>query len=292
MSSEPPPPKKKKKGLAQRLRGAKALVHDLVDATTHLVDEGHESTSRAVLRVTDHAPPSVADTARIVDDVRRLSTKGVLGAVRIVNRAVEAVTDLGIDAAEQLADARTQAPSSSAPASAALPMRSDVIKSWSWAGDAALALVNAAVGDQLRARDNGLDVGMVFRLGDRYVSGDDAAEELRDAIGGEHRKLAIFVHGLATTEWCWSLEAEAYHGDASATFGTMLERDLGYQPVFLRYNTGAHISENGRALATRLEALFEAASQRPPRSCWWATAWAASWCAALATTPPRRGTRG
>jgi hypothetical protein len=37
--------------------------------------------------------------------------------------------------------------------------------------------------------------------------------------------------------------------------GAALARDLGYTPVHLHYNTGGHVSTNGRALATMLEAL-------------------------------------
>jgi pimeloyl-ACP methyl ester carboxylesterase len=32
------------------------------------------------------------------------------------------------------------------------------------------------------------------------------------------------------------------------TFGKLLSRDFGYTPLFVRYNTGVHISENGRRL--------------------------------------------
>jgi pimeloyl-ACP methyl ester carboxylesterase len=37
----------------------------------------------------------------------------------------------------------------------------------------------------------------------------------------------------------------------------MLASELGYSPVYLRYNSGLHISTNGRALATRLEQLLD-----------------------------------
>jgi pimeloyl-ACP methyl ester carboxylesterase len=38
-------------------------------------------------------------------------------------------------------------------------------------------------------------------------------------------------------------------------FGTLLARDLGYTPLYLRYNTGRHVSENGEELARVLEQL-------------------------------------
>ena len=45
---------------------------------------------------------------------------------------------------------------------------------------------------------------------------------------------------------------------ASATYGEGLRRDLGYTPLLVRYNTGLHVSDNGRALALLLERIVEA----------------------------------
>jgi len=39
--------------------------------------------------------------------------------------------------------------------------------------------------------------------------------------------------------------------------GAALARDLGFTPVYLHYNTGRHVSENGRELAGLLETLFQ-----------------------------------
>ena len=47
----------------------------------------------------------------------------------------------------------------------------------------------------------------------------------------------------------------ARHG---GTYGSRLERELGITPVYLRYNTGLHISENGRRLSELLEHLTDA----------------------------------
>lgn len=227
--------------MLQRWRGLKGLIHDAVDRTTELVDEGHESTSRTVMRVLDAVPP-LAEPARAVDGVRRVTTRGVLGTIRVVNRLVEALTDVGLDAAERAIEP---------PSVGAVPMRSDVMRSARWMGDAALGLVNGAVGDHLRARANGLDLGMSFRHGDAYLDLEGAPL----AMEGATPKVALFVHGLGTTEWSWCLESEAYHGEPGVSFGTLLARDLGYTPIYLRYNTGRHVSENGRHLAHELERL-------------------------------------
>ncbi|MCA9490779.1 MAG: alpha/beta fold hydrolase [Myxococcales bacterium] len=220
----------------RRWRGLKALVHDAVDATADLVREGNDASHRQVRRVTDRIE-GIATPARLVDGVVRLGTHTTVASVQAVNRVVEALTDVALDATVSV---------DPAPAEPPIPMRSDVVGSAAWIADAALGAVNGAVGDHLAASANGLDLGMVLRLGDRYLDADGA-----DVSG----PIVVLVHGLATTEWCWALEAEAYHGDPTATFGTMLAADAGLTPIYARYNTGRAVAENGRALAERLEAL-------------------------------------
>ncbi len=229
----------------RRWRGLKALIHDAVDRTTELVDEGHESTSRSVMRVLGATP--VAEPARVVDAARRVGTRGVLGTIRVINRAVEAVTDAGLDLAERSMETGPDAP---------VAMRSDGVGSAGWIADAALGLVNGAVGDHLSARENGLDLGMSIRHGERYLALEPSG--LASALAEAPSRVALFVHGLGTAEGSWCLGAEAYHGDPAASFGSLLERDLGYAPLYVRYNTGRHVSENGRLLARELERLTRA----------------------------------
>ncbi|MBW2210226.1 MAG: alpha/beta hydrolase [Deltaproteobacteria bacterium] len=71
-------------------------------------------------------------------------------------------------------------------------------------------------------------------------------------------KVCVFVHSLAATEWLWSLSSEEHYGDPDVTFGTRLADDLGFTPIYLRYNTGRHISENGRALAKLIAEVLDA----------------------------------
>lgn len=234
----------------RRWRGLKALVHDGVDATTELVDVGHESTMRTVTAVTDQVEP-LREPVRLLDGVRRFSTRGLLTTVRVVNRVVERVTDAALDAAA----VESAAPVEGGPARA-MPMRSDATATGAWLGDAAVGLVNAVVGDHLSAQGNGLDMGMAFRLRDRYVPLD--TDSLAAAAPERSPRVALFVHGLATTEWSWCLESEAYHGEPGITLGSLLERDLAFTPVYLRYNTGRHVSENGRLLAAEIERFVSA----------------------------------
>lgn len=234
----------------RRLRGFKALVHDAVERTTELVALGHESSARSVVRALSVAPP-LAEPVRVVDEIRRRSTDGVLATIRALNRALESVTDAGLDVAEATLAVGSGPRTPAAP----VPMRSDRTRTLRWIGDAALGLVNGAIGDSLHARDNGLDLGMSMRHGDVYLDLDRAS--LARQLAAPRAKLAVFVHGLATTEWCWSLDSANAHGDPAASFGTLLAAELDYTPIFIRYNSGRHVSENGRLLAAQLQRLVE-----------------------------------
>ena len=234
----------------QKWRGLKSLVHEAVDWTADLVDLGHESTMRSVTRISDRIRP-LRKPVRFVDDVRRFATRGVLTTIKAVNRAVEVVSDAAFDGVEC---ASHELPPAAPEEAAAL--RSDVARTGAWIADGALGVVNAAVGDRLSESHDGLDQSMVFRVNDRYVEPD--REMLRAALPDPRPRVVLLVHGLAMTERSWSLGAEAYHGQSGLNFGSLLERDLGFTPMFLRYNTGRRISQNGRRLAAELGRLIEA----------------------------------
>ena len=55
----------------------------------------------------------------------------------------------------------------------------------------------------------------------------------------------MMVHGTCMSDLLWNRE-EHDHGAA-------LARDRGYRPLYLHYNTGLHISQNGRKIGRSLE---------------------------------------
>src|SRR5262249_57248800 len=65
-------------------------------------------------------------------------------------------------------------------------------------------------------------------------------------------RLAVFVHGLACTEECWRIHSHRHYGDPRTSYGSRLEADLGHTPLYVRYNTGLHVSDNGGRLARLL----------------------------------------
>jgi triacylglycerol lipase len=230
--------------MLRRIRGWKKVVHDAVDFTVDLVEEGHESVGRNAMRVVGWVAPLEAP-ARLVNELRRASTSLALDSVRGVNRLVERLTDAGLDSVVAL----ELLPWLQAPSVAPIEMRSDITGSSAWLSDSAIAALNGAVGDYLHREGNALDLGLSLRYRDAYL--DPAASPPTMPP-----RIAVFVHGLGATEWSWCWGAAECHGDAAQCFGTLLERDTGLAPIYARYNSGRRVFENGQLLAEALESLF------------------------------------
>jgi pimeloyl-ACP methyl ester carboxylesterase len=100
------------------------------------------------------------------------------------------------------------------------------------AGSLALGALNGAIGDVLERSGSELALTMTAR---------------RDAPATG--KLAVFVHGLCETDDAWSLFGN------HPSYGDRLAEEQGYTPVYVRYNTGLHISDNGRHLSELMAEL-------------------------------------
>lgn len=222
-----------------RWLGVKDLVCDAVDATTKLVESTQNSVGETVVRYLSKVEP-LRTPAHLVNEARRLGVALAAGSVRGVNQAVRSSVSAGA----------RRIPAAAAP----VAMRWDRPKDPHFMADTLLGVVNGLVGDHVRAHDNDLDLGMVLRFEDRYFAPENAADVLADQ--GTDR-VAVFVHGLASTEVAWAINGEQAWGSPEKNFGTQLQADLGYTPLFLRYNSGLHVSDNGQAFAQVLSTLVE-----------------------------------
>lgn len=108
------------------------------------------------------------------------------------------------------------------------------------------ATINGVVGDYLEATGNPLAIPMSFRQHGRPLDLADLGACLERPTG----KLALMVGGLCMNDRMWTYQGHDH--------GAALQADLGYTPVYLRYNTGRHVSTNGRELAEKLAALLAA----------------------------------
>lgn len=104
--------------------------------------------------------------------------------------------------------------------------------------DGLLAALNGVLGDHLEASGNPLAIPMQFRRDGRPL---DVAQER----GG---RILLLLHGLCRSDLQWRRNGHDH--------GERLAAELGFVPVYLRYNSGRSIAANGRELAQRLEELF------------------------------------
>jgi pimeloyl-ACP methyl ester carboxylesterase len=120
-------------------------------------------------------------------------------------------------------------------------------------GRLAVEAANGLWGDTIAGRYPPLAVPMTVRLSGRDLLTTPAS--LTDAYPAATGRIAVFVHGLGESEqWWWRTEQQA-DGTQHTSFGSRLRDDLGFTPVYLRYNTGLHISDNGQQLAALIEEL-------------------------------------
>jgi pimeloyl-ACP methyl ester carboxylesterase len=109
-----------------------------------------------------------------------------------------------------------------------------------------LAALNGVLGDYLQETRNPLAVEMQIRHGGRRLVLEKGM--LRAAFPEPGGKLLVLVHGSCSSDLQWTRNGHDH--------GAILSRDLGYTPVYLQYNSGLHISTNGRAFAEHLEKVF------------------------------------
>ncbi|MBX0328457.1 GPI inositol-deacylase [Oscillochloris sp. ZM17-4] len=114
--------------------------------------------------------------------------------------------------------------------------------------DAVIAALNGVLGDYLEDSGNPLAIRMCLRIDGRAVELTRPA--LAEAIPQPSDKILLLAHGLCLTDQHWEHEGHDH--------GALLAEELGYTPVYLHYNSGRHISTNGRELADMLAALSEA----------------------------------
>jgi pimeloyl-ACP methyl ester carboxylesterase len=119
------------------------------------------------------------------------------------------------------------------------------------AGRLAVGALNGAFGDLLERRRNALEFRMTFRHGDRDLVLERDA--LAAALPQAKQRVAIFLHGLGESDAAWKLRDSRY-----VPYGFRLETELGYTSLYLNYNSGRHISENGREFAAHLVELLDA----------------------------------
>jgi pimeloyl-ACP methyl ester carboxylesterase len=81
--------------------------------------------------------------------------------------------------------------------------------------------------------------------------------ELAAAYPAATSRLVVMVHGLADTEAAWFHRDEPQRRRTGTDFGRRLTGDLPCTAVYVRYDTGRHVSDNGTELVRLLSDLVE-----------------------------------
>jgi pimeloyl-ACP methyl ester carboxylesterase len=153
-----------------------------------------------------------------------LFTAPVYASIRGVTRFVGAGIDLALEQCARLVEERAPAAEQ----------------------EAVIAALNGVLGDYLVLARNPLAIEMCLRKDCEPLSLEKAA--LAQRLPEATSNVVVFVHGSSMTERQWNRDGH----DHSAA----LARDLDCTVLHLVYNSGLHISENGRLLDAILEQLI------------------------------------
>lgn len=207
------------------MRDASRLLGSVLAAGTASIGQTHDDIAGRAF-----APfgASAAPVRRVHDVVARHSYRTVGAGLELGARAVGAALATRADGRELEASPRARA---------------------------GLAFLNGAFGEAIVRRAPSLATDMTVR------HSGSAVPVQRDALAGAfpqaRPRIVVLIHGLVHGEDSWHFHASKRYGDPSTSYATLLERDLPVTAVLLRYNSGLHISDNGRKLCELLDALVE-----------------------------------
>jgi pimeloyl-ACP methyl ester carboxylesterase len=226
----------------QALRGASQLAVGAVQNLTHTVEGVHSSVARL-------APPlkrtaADAETPQRTRGITGLVYRSVRGVTTLVGGALDlALAQLGPRVAAALPPGMKRALADGANRLAPPAQR-----------EAALAALNGVFGDHLAASGNALAIPMQLRvngqalpLARKALARHYAAQADVSAPGG---KLLILIHGLCMNDLQWTRRGHNH--------GAALAARHDFTPLYLHYNTGLPIAQNGAALADLLSDLQRA----------------------------------
>ena len=110
--------------------------------------------------------------------------------------------------------------------------------------DVFLSIINGVYGDRLLLTENELALGMQFFHQNQAID-----SQLSSNLKSPSTKIMLFIHGLCMSHHCWESGGE--------NLSSKMAETLGYTPVYLDYNTGRCIADNGLELAIQLEKLVD-----------------------------------
>ena len=117
--------------------------------------------------------------------------------------------------------------------------------------EAVLAALNGVLGDRLATAHSPLATKMTLRHGGAALDWQALPADLK-ATG----KVLVLIHGLCMNDLQWQTRpVDEKQAAQQSSHGAALAFALGYTPVYVRYNSGLHTSQNGAELSGLLELL-------------------------------------
>lgn len=110
-----------------------------------------------------------------------------------------------------------------------------------------LSILNGVIGDYLEEKDNPLKIDMQFRYQRKKIKIN--SKSLKEVYPNINGKILLMVHGSCMNDIQWTRKNQNY--------GEVLSKELNKTLVYLNYNSGKHISTNGKNLSELLENLIE-----------------------------------
>jgi pimeloyl-ACP methyl ester carboxylesterase len=184
----------------------------------------------AVTNLVENMHQTIASRAGILGPGQDLPTRGITGLVYRVVRGTTRVAGLGVD---HLTSLLNQGQTNSSQSS---PER-----------EAVISAMCGVWGDHMAETHNPLAIQMSFRVQGQPLSLSRAA--IQQCIPQAKARLLVLVHGLCMNDLQWQRKGHD-HGEA-------LGNALGMTPLYLHYNTGLHVSQNGEAFSKALQTLVE-----------------------------------
>jgi pimeloyl-ACP methyl ester carboxylesterase len=111
---------------------------------------------------------------------------------------------------------------------------------------AVISALNGVMGDRLAAMGNPLALGMDLRQRGLALR-TDSRSALAAQVERPSNHVIVMLHGLCMNDLQWQGQGQDH--------GALLAQDLGASVLYLRYNTGLSILDNGQQLAGLLEQL-------------------------------------
>ncbi|WP_342128437.1 esterase/lipase family protein [Hydrogenophaga sp. OTU3427] len=200
---------------------------DLRAAAQLLTQATHGAT-----RVVEGVHRAVLDTVGLPGGPTPGRTRGLTGLVYRGVHGVTALAGLGAEAVLARVEQRFPADTATPDSPQRLAMRS---------------ALNGVMGDRLATQGNSLALPMTLQHAGQPL---DLSSPL--TVPDASPRLLVMLHGLCMNDQQWTSD----QGGQTVNHGEALAQALGCTPLYLRYNTGRHIADNGREFADQMEALL------------------------------------